>query len=397
MSSTHLTDINNQGGALEEWPLLSAQVLHYNNGDLILETLDSVFKQDYPRIELIVSDDCSPAGFDRDAISRYIEQNKRANIYHWQLRQNDKNEGTVRHLELLRELAQGEILLPIAADDVWRYEGAFSDFYRIFSAHGVQCEWVVSQVEMRDAALRQSEGFFVQPQVIGMLQKGQYKKLLNREISACLLPGCGSAYRKSFFEKLGTLSGQYHLVEDYSTHLRALRMGIPVFYLDQVTVLHRRGGISHGNARNGQRLYLRYQQDFLTAYRLEIRPYRRSFSPLAYGVATLAYWNNLLLYHTARNELRYGAEASYQPDKETGIQKILWQYSRLGAIKRVTLLGVGLCMGLLLSGIIGFSYGYAWGHLAAAAGIGLILVQLTVNVGLKLWRLLSPFLYHCFK
>lgn len=391
MSLTYSTDINGQTGALEEWPLLSAQVLHYNNGDLIFETLDSIFKQDYPCIELIVSDDCSPAGFDQDAISRYIEQKKRTNICRWQVRQNDKNEGTVRHLELLRELTQGEILLPIAADDIWRYEGAFSDFYSAFSAHGTQCEWVVSQVEMRDASLQQSEGFFVQAQVVQMLQRGQYKKLLNREISACLLPGCGSAYRKGFFEKLGILSSHYHLVEDYSAHLRALRMGIRVFYLDQVTVLHRRGGISHGNTRNGQRLYLRYQQDFLTAYRLEIRPYRQSFGPLAYSLATLAYWNNLLLYHTVRNELRYGAEA-HRPVKENRVKKILWQYSRLGAIKRTALLCGGLCIGLLLLGIIGFSCGYAWGYLTAMAGLGLILAQLTVNIGLKLWRLASPFL-----
>jgi len=41
-------------------PLVSVPVITYNSSATIIETLDSIYNQTYPNIELIVSDDCSP-------------------------------------------------------------------------------------------------------------------------------------------------------------------------------------------------------------------------------------------------------------------------------------------------------------------------------------------------
>ena len=40
-------------------PLVSVIVISYNSSETVLETLESVKKQTYQNIELIVSDDCS--------------------------------------------------------------------------------------------------------------------------------------------------------------------------------------------------------------------------------------------------------------------------------------------------------------------------------------------------
>jgi len=40
-------------------PVISVVVIAYNIQDLVLETLDSIYNQSYPQIELIISDDCS--------------------------------------------------------------------------------------------------------------------------------------------------------------------------------------------------------------------------------------------------------------------------------------------------------------------------------------------------
>ena len=40
--------------------LVSVVVLAYRSADTIIETLESIKKQTYPKIELIVTDDCSP-------------------------------------------------------------------------------------------------------------------------------------------------------------------------------------------------------------------------------------------------------------------------------------------------------------------------------------------------
>jgi len=44
----------------EKYPLVSVPVITYNSSATIIETLDSIYNQTYPNIELIVSDDCSP-------------------------------------------------------------------------------------------------------------------------------------------------------------------------------------------------------------------------------------------------------------------------------------------------------------------------------------------------
>ena len=44
---------------IDNRPLVSIVVLTYNSSDYVLETLDSIKCQDYPNLELIVSDDGS--------------------------------------------------------------------------------------------------------------------------------------------------------------------------------------------------------------------------------------------------------------------------------------------------------------------------------------------------
>lgn len=40
-------------------PLISVVVITYNSSNTIIETLESISRQSYPNIELIISDDCS--------------------------------------------------------------------------------------------------------------------------------------------------------------------------------------------------------------------------------------------------------------------------------------------------------------------------------------------------
>ena len=47
-------------------------MLTYKKFDYLYEALDSVFIQDYPNIEIIIGDDCSPE-FPRKEIDQYIE------------------------------------------------------------------------------------------------------------------------------------------------------------------------------------------------------------------------------------------------------------------------------------------------------------------------------------
>jgi alpha-1,3-rhamnosyltransferase len=59
----------------KEQPLVSVRVITYNSSKTVIETLDSIYNQTYPNIELIISDDCSKD--DTVAICReWVNQHK---------------------------------------------------------------------------------------------------------------------------------------------------------------------------------------------------------------------------------------------------------------------------------------------------------------------------------
>lgn len=60
-------------------PLISIVVITYNSAKYVKETLDSVLKQTYDNIELIISDDCSTDNT-RTIITQWIDNNLRNNI-----------------------------------------------------------------------------------------------------------------------------------------------------------------------------------------------------------------------------------------------------------------------------------------------------------------------------
>lgn len=260
--------------------LMTAVVLHYNNGDVIYDAIDSVLNQDYPHIELIVSDDFS-GNFDGEAIKNYIESNKGPNIERVVVRQNETNLGTVAHLEQVRLESQGEVELLVAADDCWHDEGVFSAFAGFFEEGGPDVEFVTSQIEMCDERLETVESLFVTPAVQQMLLNGDMQSLIDYEAYNCGLAGPGSAFRRSYFDKIGKLSEHYAIVEDWPAHVRWLRMGKRIYYLDRVTLKHRHGGISHSANSDWPQHYYSYRKDIERIYSIEIEPYKDKLTPEA--------------------------------------------------------------------------------------------------------------------
>lgn len=270
---------------MEDMPRISAVVLHFNNGEYLYETLASILCQDYPNIELLISDDCSLGGFDVDRVIQFINSNRRNNLKRTVININQTNLGTVKNLETIRAKETGEFELLIAGDDVWYDETIFSSFARRFEELGSEVEWIISQTEMRDEKLEEIHELFVKPEAIELIEKKAFKDLLSLCVTTVCLPSAGVAYRRTFFEKINHLSKYYYLVEDYPTHLRALRSGIQVFYLDKVAVIHRSGGVSHGNKRNSSRIFSLYIQDLIAIFEKEILPYKELYSLDAYECA----------------------------------------------------------------------------------------------------------------
>ncbi|WP_185286151.1 glycosyltransferase family 2 protein [Chryseobacterium indologenes] len=95
------------------YPLVSIIVVSYNHSGYIKENLDSVKNQTYPNIQLIVADDASP-----DNSAEVFEQWLKDNNYPAEKNFHSQNTGFTQTLNECIELAKGEYIKIIAADDV---------------------------------------------------------------------------------------------------------------------------------------------------------------------------------------------------------------------------------------------------------------------------------------
>lgn len=94
------------------YPLVSVSIPTYNSAAYIKECLDSVLEQDYPNIEIIVSDDASTD----DTVSILLDyQSKHSSI---KLNFNKTNLGITKNCNVILSLCKGKYIAFFAGDDV---------------------------------------------------------------------------------------------------------------------------------------------------------------------------------------------------------------------------------------------------------------------------------------
>ena len=89
-------------------PLVSIVIPAYNHATYLDEAIQSILKQDYPNIELIVLDDGSTDNT-RAVLAKY------AGMFHWE---THKNMGQANTLNKGWQMSKGEVLSYLSADDV---------------------------------------------------------------------------------------------------------------------------------------------------------------------------------------------------------------------------------------------------------------------------------------
>lgn len=97
-------------------PLVSVPVITYNSSKTVVETLDSIYNQTYPNLELIVSDDCSTDNtvqVCRDWIEAHKDRFVRT-----ELLTVEKNTGISANCNRAERACQGEWVKGIAGDDL---------------------------------------------------------------------------------------------------------------------------------------------------------------------------------------------------------------------------------------------------------------------------------------
>lgn len=301
---------------------ISVIVISYNNFRYIFQALDSILSQTYSNIQLIISDDGSE-DFNEKKLKRYLKRKDKKNVTDLIININKENLGTVKHLEMLYPICTGELITIIAADDAFADKNVFRDFANEYLHYDKKVGVITSLLAMCDTKLKKVNFIFTNEKDVALINSGNSRRLFEELAYRCVMPSSGTVITPEVHKLIGKLSDDYSYVEDWNSHIRIARMGIQVRCLDRITVLHRDGGVSHGNKRVNYDVYLKYYRDLLTLYEKEVKPHQQFLSNFA-----------------ARRALQYynWREKRYQQDKNNffevdGRKKIVF-YFRKGVVAK---------------------------------------------------------------
>lgn len=218
-------------------PLITVLVPIYNSPDMI-SSIDSILCQDYSNIQLIILDDHS-LDFDRDAIEKRIAESQ--NIIDHIIIHNSRNIGTVRNLNQGLRMAKGDYIFTLAGDDLFKDSGVLSDWVAEFKKVPEDVITARRESYNEDFSIFYSE--LPNDSEVDMIRELSPNALFEELCkNKNFIFGCCTAYRKTFFLKMGLYDEKYRLIEDYPTVLRFLRNGGSIHYFPRVVVKHRGGG-----------------------------------------------------------------------------------------------------------------------------------------------------------
>lgn len=227
----------------------------YNSMEYVFGTIDSVLKQDYPDMELIISDDCSSV-FDADKIEKHILANKGDNLKSYRIIANPENLGTVRNLNGAISHARGEYIIIVSSDDELYSDDTISCIVKRFIQ--TNADIIVCSREAYDEKLKKKIRLMPDPHYLKFIKKhmgspaAQYKVMAQGNEME-FASGSAMYYRKEYFLSCGRYDERYVLWEDGPFIAKAAgnEKKIETAY-DLISIKYRAGGISSKKKRSSQ-------------------------------------------------------------------------------------------------------------------------------------------------
>ncbi len=254
--------------------LFTIGLIAYNQNDYLYEALDSILKQTYPKIEIILSDDGTP-GFDCSVYEQYIRKHQGANVKNFEVYTQTQNAGTVKNCNFAARHAHGSYFMIFAADDALYDEHVIETFVREFEQRGEGCQMLSAPVAMCTKDLGEITAYVPDEETRGFIRISTPQEMYQRMAAEYTIPATGTCYRMELYEKLGGYDEDYVMIEDASFFIRTARLGYSIGWIDHMTATrHRDGGIAHGNTRNAAASMAKYYKDEILFFEKEVIPYQ---------------------------------------------------------------------------------------------------------------------------
>ncbi len=239
-------------------PLISFVLIAYKQEKFIREAVEAAFAQDYPFLEIILSDDCSS---DKTySLMEELAANYQGN-HRVILNRTERNLGLVGHVNQVIEKTQGDFIVLAGGDDISAPERV-SEVYQAWIQPNKKITAVLSNLEKIDSEGTSLGKMFSSPPTFAR-DLSAFKKGMG-----CWVVGASFSFDKKIYSHYGKINptiGQ----EDGALAFRALLEG-EISYLDKLLVKYRHHGNNLSQTEDpGRRLILQKKAYFLTKGWLE--------------------------------------------------------------------------------------------------------------------------------
>jgi len=246
--------------------LFSVVVLTYNQENLVLETLNSIYNQTFKNIELVISDDASKDNTQK-VIADWIKSHK-DRFSSVVINFNKKNLGISGNHTAGVKLANGEFVKYIGGDDILLPD-AIKKMHD-FLVNNEEARFCTSKIKMFYKKNDDYITFYELPEkrVFKKLKEADVNKQFSILSQGCYISAPGTFFRKNVFEDYGYFDEKYTTFEDCHQWLKFLLHGEKLFLLNEDTVLFRR----HKNSVSTSALYSnnkKFYLDDLNVYPLQ--------------------------------------------------------------------------------------------------------------------------------
>jgi glycosyltransferase involved in cell wall biosynthesis len=202
----------------------------YNSADTIGDTLQSVISQDYAEIEYIIIDGASKDNT-LEVVNRY--KDRIAKIV------SEKDNGIYFALNKGIQLATGDIVCILHADDIFAHPSILSNIAGRFQNSGAECVYGDLVYVDRNDTNRVTRNWRS-----GIYKPGMFRK-------GWMPPHPAFFLRKEVYNRFGTFDTTFKTAADYELMLRMLeKHGVSVAYLPEIIVKMRVGGMSNVSLKN---------------------------------------------------------------------------------------------------------------------------------------------------
>ena len=226
--------------------LVSVAVITYNSSRFVIETLESVKRQDYKQIQLVISDDCSTD----DTIDKcrvWLDSN-RDRFINPVITVNEINKGVPANLNNAIRYCEGEWVKSIAGDDILMDDCISKNIQ--YSLSNPKAQVIFSNVRR----------FTINNGIMEFVHAETHERLVNFFNSSVddklrilysgnILPAPAKIIKKELLLKY-PYNEKYKLFEDYPMWINLLRNRIDFHFLDSDTVYYRIGETLTNSKRN---------------------------------------------------------------------------------------------------------------------------------------------------